>query len=343
LSRNKKKKKKIEGQNLSLSERLGRHWANEKWETFFSLYMRDREASERGPWASKFPDGLYNCLTASFFLHKNYDGARQVAEMMMSERMLGPDDEVLRECARTVLDFVNIREGRLNCLSGVNEHGVTLPEPYLELRQKLADEFAPLKRGRKRKAISRPLVEKLAKQFKTLKNAKNIGPYSSFLKTAEALLSETEGTPSAEIFGAVCDIASMMREIARGASDVNNPPNVIPHLRYGKYPLRTSHPALLTLWEYMCEQGGRKFGERWENAARVSRMSMINSNEEFKPAYDKLMTNKYNSPDEDLPIAAERYYDGWTEQERFVLILLIVSVGTKKIAIFSKISRRIRS
>ena len=191
MSRN-KKKKKIAGQNLSLTERLERHWTNEKWEAFFSLYMRDRDASERGPWVARFPDALYNCLTAALFLHKNYDGARLVAEMMISERALGPDDGVLRECAQTALDFINIREGRLNRPAGEGR-GVALPEPYEELRRKLADEFAPPKRGRKRKEVSNPTVEKLAKQFKALPNAKNSGMYTSFLKTAEALVSEAGG------------------------------------------------------------------------------------------------------------------------------------------------------
>ncbi|MDR1133672.1 MAG: hypothetical protein LBL05_05880, partial [Synergistaceae bacterium] len=330
MSRNKnKKKKKTAGQNLSLSERLERHWINEKWETFFSLYVRDRDASERGPWAARFPDALYNCLTAALFLHKNYDGARQVAEMMQSERTLGADDCVLRECARTALDFINIREGKMNRPDEVC-HGIALPEPYKELRQKLADEFAPLKQGRKKKETSNPTVEKLAKQFKTLPNAKNSGPYASFLKTAETLLSETEGTASAAIFRAVRDIASVMREIARGAPDMRDPIHVIPRRGAAGYPLRTHHPALLTLWEYMCKLGGRKFGDRWENAARSARMSAIILNEEFKPAYDKLMAVKGRSQDEDLPIAAERYYDRWTEQEKFVLILLIISSQSQK-------------
>jgi hypothetical protein len=69
LSRN-KKKKKITGQNLSLTERLERHWVNEKWESFFSLYMRDRDASERGPWAARFPDALYNSYRRSVSAQK---------------------------------------------------------------------------------------------------------------------------------------------------------------------------------------------------------------------------------------------------------------------------------
>jgi hypothetical protein len=59
-------------------------------------------------------------------------------------------------------------------------------------------------------------------------------------------------------------------------------------------------------------------------------MSIIDLREEFRPAYKKLMAVKGNARAEDLPITAERYYDGWTEQERFVLILLILSANTKK-------------
>ncbi|MDR0652987.1 MAG: hypothetical protein LBG12_06730 [Synergistaceae bacterium] len=324
MSRN-KKKKKIAGQNLSLTERLERHWTNEKWESFFSLYMRDREASERGPWAARFPDALYNCLTAALFLHQNYDGTRQVAEMMLAERSLGTDDDVLRECARTALDFINIREGRLNRPSDGEGRSIALPEPYEELRRKLADVFAPSKRGRKRKEISNPTIEKLAKQFKSLPSAKNSAPYASFLKTAETLVSETEGTGSAAIFRAVRDIASIMREVARGAYNLKDPTQMILRLASKGYHLRTNHPALLTLWEYMCKLGGRKFGDRWENAARAGRMSIIFLNEEFKPAYDKLTSVRQNFSGQNLPDTAERNYDGWTEQERFILIFLAIS------------------
>jgi hypothetical protein len=328
MSRN-KKKKKIAGQNLSLSERLERHWKAEKWETFFSLYMRDREASERGPWAAKFPDALYNCLTAALFLHKNYDGARQIAEMMLSESFLGPDGDILRACARTALDFMDIRAGKSNRPSEDEWRDIALPAPYGELRRKLAEEFAPAKRGGKKKEISNPAVEKLSKQFKALQSAKNIGPYNSFLKTAETLLSETKGTASEAIFIAVSEIAFTMREIAHGASAVRNTLYLVPHRDDKVYPLRAGYPALLTMWEYVCRLGGRKFGDTWESAARAARMGIINLNEEFRLAYNKLMSIG-NHSSEELPVAAERYYDGWTEQERFILIFLAISEQMRK-------------
>jgi hypothetical protein len=328
VSRN-KKKKKIAGQNLSLSERLERHWNGEKWETFFSLYMRDREVSERGPWAAKFPDALYNCLTTVLFLHKNYDGARQIAEMMLSESSLGPDGDILRACARIAIDFMDIRAGKSNRPSGDEWRGIALPAPYEELRRKLAEEFAQVHRGRKKKEILNPTVEKLSKQFKALQSAKNIGPYNSFLKSAATLLAEAHGTASEPIFRAVGEMALTMREIAHSTSDARNPLYLVPRRDDKSYPLRTSHPALLTLWEYTCKLGGRKFGDTWESAARAARMSVINSNEEFRPAYNKLMSIG-NSSGAELPIAAERYYDGWTEQERFILIFLAVSEQMRK-------------
>jgi hypothetical protein len=327
-----KKKKKIAGQNLSLTERLERHWNNEKWESFFTLYMRDRDASERGPWAARFPDALYNCLSATLFLYRNYEGARQIAEMMLAERTLGPDESVLRECARTALDFITFREGKLSHPEG-EVRGIALPEPYEELRRKLADVFAPPKRGRKKKEISNPTVEKLAKQFKALPSAKNLSPYTNFLKTAETLVSETEGSGSAVIFRTVRDIASIMREVAGSAYNFKDPAQLIWCFSSKSYPLRTTHPALLTLWEYLSKLGGRKFGDRWENAARAGRMSVMSLGEDFKPAYDKLMAIKNNHLNEvnpNLPTAAERYYDGWTEQERFILIFLTVTAHHMK-------------
>jgi hypothetical protein len=325
-----KKKKKTAGQNLSLSERLERHWKSEKWESFFSLYMRDRDVSERGPWAARFPDAMCNCLTAALFLHKNYAGARQVAEMMLSERSLGPDGDVLRACARTALDFINIRDGRSPRPSDGEGSDIALPAPYGELREKLADVFAPLKRGRQRK-VSNPTVEKLSKQFKALPSAKNSGPYTSFLKTAETLLLETKETGQATIFKAVLDIASIMRETARSASDIRDPYYIVSCCDSADYPLRGSHPALLTLWEYMCKMWGRKFGGDLENAARAARMSLMNLNEEFRPAYVKMMDIELFSG-ENLSAAAERSYDRWTEQERFILIFLALSghLGTNR-------------
>jgi hypothetical protein len=331
VSRN-KKKKRIAGQNLSLSERLERHWKGERWEAFLSLYMRDREASDRGPWAVRFPDAQYNCLTSALFLHKSIDGTRQIAEMMLSERSLGPDDGILRLCARTALDFINIREGRSSCPTSGEGCDITLPSPYEELRRKLADEFAPLKpkRGRKGRAASNPTLEKLSKQFKALPAAKNNGPYSSFLKTTDALLLEMEGTDSAVIFKAVRDIASIMREVAAGVPHARNPAYLVHNLNSAGYPLRAGHPALFTLWEYMCELGGRKFGGGWENAARAARMSLISLNEEFKPAYDRVMVLRKHLTGENLTVTAERYYNGWTEQERFILIFLTMSELLKK-------------
>ncbi|MDR0616362.1 MAG: hypothetical protein LBG29_06090 [Synergistaceae bacterium] len=325
MSRN-KKKKKIAGQNLSLSERLERHWKNEKWEAFFSLYMRDREQSDRGPWADRFPDALYNCLTAALFLHRNYDGARQVAEIMLSERSLGPDGDTLRTCAKTALALINIKEGGIARLPEEEGLGIALPAPYGELRRKLEEGFAPVRRGRRKQAASNPLVEKLAKQFDALPSAKNSGPYNSFLKTAEALLAETEKTESAWIFKAVRDIASIMRDVARGVPEIRDPSGITSYISSSGYPLRTGCPALLALWEYMCKLGGLKFGGSWENAARAARMSLV-FNEEFSPAYEKLMAT--GSPGENLPVAAERHYYGWTEQERFILIFLAVSGQTR--------------
>jgi hypothetical protein len=332
LSRN-KKKKKIAGQNLSLTERLERHWNNEKWESFFSLYIRDRDASERGPWAARFPDALYNSLTVTLFLRKNYEGARQIAEMMLAEHALGSDGDVLRGCARTALDFINIREGKLHRPSDEKSRDIFLPELYEELRRKLADGFNTSKRGRKRKEISSPTAEKLAKQFAKLPSAKNSAPYANFLKIAEALASETKESDSAVIFRAVRDIASSMLKTARGTFDFKEPTHVIRHFGSKEYPLRTSHPALLTLWEYMCKMGGRKFGDNWENAVRAGRMSVIPMGEEFKPAYDKLMAVNKNSQrtgNGDLPVLAERHYGGWTEQERFSIIFLAVANELKK-------------
>jgi hypothetical protein len=246
--------------------------------------------------------------------------------MMLSESSLGPDGDVLRACAQTALDFINIRERKS---ARPSEGGMTsspLPAPYEELRRKLADEFAAPKRGRRKREVSNPTVEKLSKQFKTLQSAKNIGPYNSFARTAEALLTETEGTDSEPTFKAIRDIALMMREIARGEPDARNPLYVTQHSSFEEYPLRTSHPAVLTLWEYMCKLGGRKFGSGWESAARTARMSMIISHEEFKPAYDKVMAVKhFDDVSGKLPITAERYYSGWTEQERFILLFLAVS------------------
>jgi hypothetical protein len=330
VSRNKKKKKKIAGQNLSLSERLERNWEGGKWEAFVSLYMRDREASDRGPWAARLPDALYNCLTAALFLRKNCGSARQIAEIMLQERSLGPDDGVLRACARTALDLINIRAGMSCAPSDCEGHRTPLPAPYEELRQRLIDEFAPSKPGKRARASSNPTLEKLLKQFKALPSAKNSALYTNFLKTAEALADEMKGSDVSAVFTVVRDIASIMSGIASKGLRAKNPALAVDLGASGIYPMRAGYPALLTLWEYMCKQGGRRFGADWESTARVARMSLITANEEFRPAYDKLMSLGENHSDEDLPVTAERHYGGWTEQERFVLIFLAITEYLKK-------------
>jgi hypothetical protein len=324
LSRN-KKKKKVAGQNLSLSERLERNWEGEKWEAFVSLYMRDRNASDRGPWAERFPYALYNCLTAALFLHRNHDGSRQIAEMMLSEANLGPEAEILRTCAQVALDFINIRDGNLS-VPADEGRDTPLPAPYEELRRKLIEAFVP-KPDKRRRKTSNPTVEKLAKQFNALPSAKNSAPYTNFLKTADALVEETKGSASAPVFKTVRDVAFIMSEIARNKCHARDPNYVAPR---ANSPLRPSHPVLLTMWEYMCKLGGRKYGGDWERAARAARMSLVSSNEEFKPAYRKLMELADNSPGEDLPITAERNYGGWTEQERYILIFLAIAEQGKR-------------
>jgi hypothetical protein len=327
VSRN--KKKKITGQNLSLSERLGRNWAGKKWEAFVSLYMRDRDASDRGPWAARLPDALYNCLTAALFLRKNLEGARQIAEIMLTESSLGPDGDLLRMCAQTALDLINIREGRSSAPSDDGGLQIALPAPYGELRQRLIAAFTPTKPGRRRQGASNKTVEKLAKQFKALPSAKNSAPYASFLKTAEALVTETEGSGASAIFKAVRDIAFIMRDIAHGGSDGRDKPSPAQFVASSGYQSRVSHPALQALWKYMCGLGGRKFGPDWERTANVARMSLLCSGEAFKTAYDKLMPLEEGFS-EDFPVIAERYYDGWTEQERFILIFLAVTEYARK-------------
>ncbi|MDR1482797.1 MAG: hypothetical protein LBI74_09240 [Synergistaceae bacterium] len=325
-NKNKNKKKKIAGQNLSLSERLARNWENDRWEAFVSLYMRDREVSDRGPWAERFPDALYNCLTSALFQHRNRESARPIAEMILSEHSLGQDGDIIRMCARTALDFMNIRDGKALVPSDGEGFNKELPAPYGELRRRLVDCFVQGKPGKRGRATSNSAVEKLSKQFKALPSAKNSGPYSSFLKTAEVLAEENKLADAAEIFKAVRYIAMVMREVSRSGSKAMNPNYVTPIWDSKEYPSSVSHPVLFTLWEHMCRLGGRKFGGDWERAARVARMSLFVSDEEFKPAYDKLMAlDDEDFQEERFPIIAERYYSGWTEHERFILIFLAIS------------------
>ena len=61
---------------------------NGKWEHFTALYLRDREASDRTPWAGRLGDALYNCLTKTLFVQKDSAAALELAHLLRAERDL---------------------------------------------------------------------------------------------------------------------------------------------------------------------------------------------------------------------------------------------------------------
>ncbi|MDR1048365.1 MAG: hypothetical protein LBL51_01315, partial [Synergistaceae bacterium] len=107
MAKNDKKKPQ---QNLSLKERLEKHWNNRNWSAFTSLFLRDREASMRTPWASRWDDALYNALTSAFFVEKDLESAAVTLDFIRAEQGISGISPLLCDCADVVSDFLNAHE-----------------------------------------------------------------------------------------------------------------------------------------------------------------------------------------------------------------------------------------
>ncbi|MDR3333092.1 MAG: hypothetical protein LBT08_10740 [Synergistaceae bacterium] len=329
MSRKKKNTKKKPVKNQSLSERLAQRWNEGKWEAFLSLYMRDRAASDKTKQKPMLSDAYYNCLAKTLFVFKDVEGAFAVANMMLSEENLGPDDARLRGCARLAVDIAGLKNGAQDSLSELPDD-TELPEPFGTTRIKIRAALSGAKKGKKSIFALRKdsLPEKLAKQFDALHNAKTAAPYSTFLNIAEKLEFETANTASAGTFKALRAIASLLCDLAKPDKKgrLREPLDVIRHPAFGEIPRSQSHPSVFALWNYLCETGGRKYGREWESAVRVMQVKFSRIQFWYAKVYDQLLNPQNDAAYEGPPLLGLFNYDGWTEHERYILSYLAIHV-----------------
>ena len=137
------KRKKQQQKNLSLKDRLARHWDNRNWEAFVSLFLRDRDASARTPWASLLNDALYNSLTKALFVDKDTRSAESVLALINGERDAFGIPTSLSDCAGVASDFLKARKNvSLKKLSPL-EAKSDLPAVYQSLRKGLLPFLSP--------------------------------------------------------------------------------------------------------------------------------------------------------------------------------------------------------
>ena len=207
-----KKDKRKPQQNLSLKERLEKHWNNRNWAAFVSLFMRDRGASMRTPWASQWDNALYNCLTNAFFVEKDFKSAEMVLYLIRSERGISGVSPLLCDCADVVSDFLQARESGIAVKPSRLLAEANLPPSYLLLRQEFAS-FASVKIKKSPQNEAETLVKKLATQYGKLERAKTAIPYMTWLKIAEELKKVTKDMECADVFCAVHAIVALVHKL----------------------------------------------------------------------------------------------------------------------------------
>jgi hypothetical protein len=325
-----KKNKKKPQQNLSLKDRLAKHWNNNHWGAFLSLYARDKEASMRTPWAERWQEALYNCLTDALFAEKNF----QIAEMAL-DLIRGEGEAIsprLRDCAGVAADFLYARQKGFPAAPYPLKKGADLPPLYAALRARFVSLVsAAAKEKKSSKSGAAGLVRKLAAQYNRLNGAKTASPWLTWLKIAEQLEAAAKGTDSAGTFCAVHAIARLMRELvhpSRGTASLRDAQDLPCHPLFCAVPGNQSHPAIGMLWDFFCRTGERKYGEEWGMAARVLRLSFTAKTDRLKPLkkqYDRLMEMGEDANREDMAysLLSNASLD-WTEQDHYILRMLFV-------------------
>lgn len=313
-----KKKGKPVPRNLSLRDRLAGHWENGKWENFVALYLRDREASDRTPWAERLGDALYNCLTKALFVQRDTVAAPEFAVILRTEAAAGRAPAVLGDCARVALDFLTIRKNPLTTVAPLADEAA-LPQPYARLRAALASPRS----SRKGRAAKSPAA-KLADRFEILKREGGLAPCTNFFKAAEELEKLTRGTDSAPLFAAVRAVASLLRELQRKNRSrdgfLRNPQNILDSPEFAAVKAAPPHPALLGLWGFFRERGRVKFGADWAAAVGVMPLLMSGGfSPELTTSFKNLFSTAKESPKLLWAAAAEKSPWPWSEQERYLL------------------------
>ncbi|GHS99951.1 hypothetical protein AGMMS50276_24600 [Synergistales bacterium] len=324
MSKNNKKKPQ---QNLSLKDRLAKHWNNRNWGAFVSLYMRDKEASERTIWKERWQYSLYNCLTNAFFVDRDFQSSEMAVDIIRQEGESA--SSLLRDCADVARDFLSSHKNACLCPPSPLRQEASLPPAYASLRASFASlviDASKAKKSKKNEAVG--LIEKLSAQYDRLEKAKSVSPYSTLLNIAEQLKTATADTPHADTFRAVSAIAAITRELVRGTHAENalrDADELSRHPLFRAIPPNQSHPVVGMLWDFFCGLGARKYGAEWGDCARVLRMSfMSGQSSQISAQYGRLMKAKGEIGDLLCSLLSEAG-SRWTEQERYILRTLFAT------------------
>jgi hypothetical protein len=327
----KKDKKKLQ-QNLSLKERLEKHWNNRNWAAFVSLFLRDREASMRTTWASRWDDGLYNCLTNAFFVEKDFDSVKMVLDLIRSERGISGVSPLLCDCMDVVSDFLQTWEGGAVPKPSRLLAEANLPSSYLVLRRELAS-LSSLRIKKSPQNDAEALVKKLATQYSRLGRAKTATPYVTWLKIAQELKKATNGAEYSDVFGAVHAIVGLVHKLVltgKGENQLRKATSLLTHPIFRDIPPNQTHPVVKSLWEFFCRLGEQKYGKDWGDIARVLQLSFMKPAqpelEQLATQYERLTKiRRTEFLDNILQSALLIRGSQWTDQEHYILRMLFVN------------------
>ena len=320
MSKNKKKPQK----NLSLKERLAKHWNNRNWDMFTELFLRDREASIHTIWANNWNDALYNLLTKALFVDKNPANAEAALALINEERSAFGISDELADCAGVVSDFLKARRSiSMKELSPLVAKD-NLPAVYANLRKGLSSFISTsVKKQKTQKDGTTALLEKFAEQYANLGRTITAARCTAWLKTAEQLESLSKGAENERVFRAIRAIAALIRELLRkgkGENMLRNPEDLFYSRLFEAIPPGQTHPAVRSLWEFFCRTGEQKYGAEWGEAARVLRLTFTaeKSLHHLVMQYHKLVIEESDSLDI-LTSKIIRSSAAWTEQELYIL------------------------
>ncbi|MDR1621259.1 MAG: hypothetical protein LBS00_02665, partial [Synergistaceae bacterium] len=326
-----KKDKKKPQQNLSLKERLEKHWNNRNWAAFVSLFLRDRGASMRTPWASRWDDALYNCLTNALFVEKDLKSVAMALELVREERGISGVSPLLCDCADVASDFLNIYQSGVVSKPSPLLAEAGLPSSYSALRGELVS-LAATKTKKSPQNEAENLVKKLATQHAKLERAKTAIPYATWMKIAKELQDSTSDIECSNVFQAVHSIVTLVHKLVltgKGENALRDAGSLLADPVFRHIPQNQTHPAVRTLWEFFCQTGERKYGKDWGGIARVLQLSFMKplhpDLEQLKSQYDRLTKMKKNEfLDEVLQSALLVDTSRWTDQENYILRMFFV-------------------
>jgi hypothetical protein len=278
-----KKKNKHRGEhNLSLKERLGRHWRNQKWVEFVELYYRDRSISDQGPWVQYLEDGLYNALTKTILEEPTPDAIRNLANELLKEAK-GPDADLLKKCAQIAL-WLTVK-GKPKGLPSTKEIQ-TMPEPYRTIGRKLLS----VKGSRTTKnpaATAELALRKVKKYSNKLSFNSPVASFKAFSKYAATLKEHLANKPDEKIATAIVHIAELLRQLRskrKGKNTFVDLRTVYEHPDFQALAIQPPHPILIDLWNTFCLIGLDKYGEDWSNGAKLFALK-------FMPDLDRNMAS----------------------------------------------------